>query len=110
MRKQFMFRLTKPLALIVLFIWTGSFLQAQISLSLVDAVDSAMVRSPEIKQYQSNLRQKQMVNRSSIGVFLPKVDVVGGYSYFSQNPEINMSLVKGSMDDIAGKYGAVNMA
>jgi outer membrane protein TolC len=80
---------------------------AQLQLSLQDAVDSAMVRSAEIKQYQSNLLQKELANKSSTGLLLPKVDLVGGYSYFSQNSEVNMSLVKESIDDVAGKYGAI---
>ena len=80
---------------------------AQLNLSLQDAVDSALVRSPEIKQYQSALQQKQMANKSSTGLLLPKVDLIGGYSYFSKSPEVNMSLVKESIDDVAGKYGTV---
>ena len=101
------FRQVKVLLFLMLLSgWTSSGF-AQLNLSLQDAIDSAMTRSPEIKMYRSNLQQKEMANRSSTGLFLPKVDLLGGYSYFSQNPEVNMSLVKGSIDDVAGKYGAV---
>ena len=95
------------LLLIIAFLLTGFTTKAQITLSLQSAVDSAMSRSSEIKKYQANLQQKEMFNKSSIGTFLPKVDVMGGYTYFSQNPEVNMSLVKESIDDVAGTYGAV---
>ena len=81
--------------------------KAQLTLSLQDAVDSAMCRSPEIKKYQANLQQKEMFSKSSTEAFLPKVDLVGGYTFFSQNPEVNMSLVKEFIDDVVGKYGAV---
>ena len=97
----------KPLSFLFLLCFTLSIsAQAQLELSLKDAVDSAISRNPEVKQYQYNLLHKQYINNSSTGMFLPKVDLVGGYTYFSQNSEVNMSLVKGSVDHIAAGYGA----
>ena len=107
MAKQYGIKIVKPIALLLIFIATSNFAQAQLSLSLQDAVDSAMSRNPEIKQYQSSLEKRQYVNKSSSGAFLPKVNLVGGYSYFSQNTEVNMGLMKESVDHIAGVYGAV---
>jgi outer membrane protein TolC len=47
------------------------------------------------------------MQKASVGNYLPSVDVIGGYTYFSANPEINMSQVKTSVDDMFGKYGVV---
>jgi len=73
-------------SLVFFLFFIGDQASAQLPLSLKDAVDSAMSRSPDIKQYQANLTQKQYYNKSSVGAFLPKVDVVGGYTFFSQIP------------------------
>lgn len=81
--------------------------QQTLSLSLKAAVDSALNNNIKIKQYKQVVMQKQFLNKAASGNFFPSIDVMGGYTYFSKNPEINMSQVKGSVDDMFGKYGVV---
>jgi len=104
------FRLTK----IYLIIFAVFVLQLQpmfgqqaLRLSLKAAVDSALNNNSKIQQYKQVVLQKQFLNKAAVGNFFPSIDVLGGYTYFSQNPEINMSQVKGSVDDLFGKYGVV---
>ena len=80
--------------------------QQVIKLDLRSAVDSALNNNNKIKQYQQVVQQKNYLNKAAVGNFLPSIDLAGGYTYMSQNPEINMDQVKGSIDNIAGKYGA----
>jgi len=84
-----------------------SWSQETVVLSLQSAVDSALRNNIKIQQYQQVVLQKEYLSKAAVGNFLPSVDVIGGYTYFSKNPEINMSQVKGSIDEMFGKYGAV---
>lgn len=77
----------------------------ELNISLKDAIDSAMVNNPKIQQYQQVVFQKEYLQKASVGEFFPSIDVLGGYTYLSKNPEINMSQVKGSIDNVAGLYG-----
>ena len=100
------------IASFVILLWAVSFsdaLQAQepVKISLSSAVDSAMQNNNKIRQYRQAVYEKERMVKASTGNFLPSVDVVGGYTYFSKNSEINMETVKESVDDVAGKYGAV---
>jgi len=97
---------------LVIFLYSLTFsdtLQAQeyIKISLSSAVDSAMQNNNKIRQYKQAVYEKERMVKASTGNFLPSVDVIGGYTYFSRNSEINMETVKESVDDVAGKYGAV---
>ncbi len=96
----------------VILLWAVSFsdtLQAQepVKISLSSAVDSAMQNNNKIRQYKQAVYEKERMVKASTGNYLPSVDVMGGYTYFSKNSEINMETVKESVDDVAGKYGAV---
>lgn len=81
--------------------------QQTLRLSLRDAVDSALINNIKIQQYKQVVLQKQYLSKAATGNFFPSIDLLGGYTYFSKNPEINMSQVKGSVDDMFGKYGVV---
>jgi outer membrane protein TolC len=81
--------------------------QQILNLSLKAAVDSALNNNIKIQQYKQVVLQKQYLSKAALGNFFPSVDIVGGYTYFSKNPEINMSQVKSSIDDLFGKYGVV---
>ncbi|NPA38043.1 MAG: TolC family protein [Chlorobi bacterium] len=81
--------------------------QSNVTVTLIAAIDSAMKNNSKIRQYNQVLLEKNMMQKASTGNFLPSIDVMGGYTYFSKNSEINMETVKESMDDVAGKYGAV---
>jgi len=80
--------------------------QEVISVSLSSAVDSAMRNNSKIKQYRQAVYEKEHLKKASVGNYFPSIDVVGGYTYFSENPEVNMSKVKESVDDMFGKYGS----
>ena len=95
-------------ALFTLLICSTSLLgQQSVSLSLEAAVDSALINNGKIRQYQQVVLQKKYLSKAASGNFFPSIDMMGGYTYFSKNPEINMSQVKGSIDDMFGKYGVV---
>lgn len=80
--------------------------QQCIEFDLRSAVDSALINNQKIKQYQHVVSQKEMLNKAATGNFLPSVDLMGGFTYLSKNPEVNMDQVKGSIDDMFGHYGA----
>jgi outer membrane protein TolC len=81
--------------------------ETTLRLNLEAAVDSALNNNVKIQQYKSALLEKEYLSKAAIGNFFPSIDVMGGYTYFSKNPEINMGQVKESVDDMFGKYGVV---
>jgi outer membrane protein TolC len=81
--------------------------QDTVYMSLSSAVDSALRNNSLIRRYRQAVKEKEYMQKASVGNYLPSVDVIGGYTYFSANPEINMSQVKTSVDDMFGKYGVV---
>ena len=81
--------------------------QQKLNLSLKAAVDTALNNNIKIQQYKQAVMQKEYLSKAASGNFFPSIDIMGGYTYFSQNPEINMGQVKGSIDDMFGKYGVV---
>ena len=83
------------------------FSQQSISLSLQQAIDSAMANNEKLKQYREAVYEKEYMKKASTGNYFPQVSINAGYTWFSQNSEINMSQVKESMDNVAGRYGAV---
>ena len=100
-----------PALLLLLFLLPGflsNALNAQqvIRISLSSAVDSAMRNNRKIRQYRQAVYEKEHLKKASVGNYFPSVDVIGGYTYLSKNPEVNMSKVKESVDDMFGKYGA----
>lgn len=100
---------TNVILLLFTFIFSSQVLVCQqtLDLSLEAAVDSALNNNVKIKQYKQTVLQKEYLSKAASGNFFPSIDVMGGYTYFSKNPEINMSQVKESVDDMFGKYGVV---
>ncbi len=88
----------------LLFIALSLSLQSQ-DLRLADAIASALQNNPKIKQQQQAVIQKEYGLKAAKGNYLPTVDLLGGYTYLSENIEINMEQVKGSLDDMLAKYG-----
>ncbi len=80
--------------------------QQIIELDLRSAVDSALLNNNKIIQYRQVITQKEFLNKAAVGNFLPSIDLAGGYTYLSENPQVNMEQVKGSMDEMFGTYGA----
>ncbi len=91
---------------IIFLLSTAQLVSAQ-EISLAAAVDQALNNSLSIKQSTSKMQQQEALRSGTVGMFLPKVSVTGGYTWFNGNPEINMEQVKPAIDDMAGKYGAV---
>ena len=83
----------------------GAGLNAQ-RVSLSKAISDAMDHNLDIQQQQQRVKQADAYNQSSVGWFLPKVTVMGGYTWFNQDMEINMKMIKPALDDVAGIYGA----
>ncbi len=80
--------------------------QDTLQVSLVSAIDSAMLNNNRIKQYKRAVLEKEEMTKASVGNFLPSIDILGGYTYMSENPEVNMSKVKESVDQMFGYYGS----
>ena len=80
--------------------------QDTLKVTLVAAIDSAMNNNSKILRYKQAVYEKEHLRKASMGNYFPSIDLLGGYSYMSKNPEVNMSTVKGSIDDMFGKYGA----
>jgi len=93
--------------LFTFFITGKAIAQDTVFMTLSTAVDSALINNSKIRRFKEAVAEKEYMQKASVGNFLPSVDVVGGYTYFSANPEINMSQVKESVDDMFGKYGVV---
>lgn len=79
--------------------------EATLRLTLSAAIDSAMRNNAKIRQYEEAVAQKEYKKRAAVGNFFPSIDVNGGFTWLSQNPEINMSLVKGSIDNLLIGFG-----
>ena len=77
------------------------------NISLNDAVQLAIHNNLEIKQSESQIKQKKALQEGATGLMLPKISLTGGYTWFNGNPEVNMKQFKPAIDDMAGKYGAV---
>jgi len=103
-------RLLLTTVILNLFIFFSSqllFGQQTLQLSLEAAVDTALNNNIKIQQYKQAVLQKEYLSKAAVGNFFPSIDVMGGYTYFSKNPEVNMGQVKESVDDMFGKYGVV---
>ncbi len=83
-------------------------LQAQkpvLRLSLKAALDTAMQNNAKIREYHEKTEQKKYLRKSAMGNFFPTISANGGFTWLSKNPEINMSMFKGSIDDMVSKLG-----
>jgi len=85
-------------------------LQAQkpvLRLSLKAALDTAMQNNAKIREYHEKTEQKKYLKKLAVGNFFPSISVNGGVSWMSQNPEINMSPLKKSIDNLLTNYGTI---
>ncbi len=97
---------TRIIFILFLVFSINAFPQQIVSLSIEQAIDSAMANNQKLKQYREAVYEKEYLKKASTGNYFPQLSVNAGYTWFSQNSEINMSQVKGSIDDMAGRYGA----
>jgi outer membrane protein TolC len=75
-------------------------------ITLSKAIDEAMQHNLELQQQQKRVMQADAYNQSGVGWFLPKVSVNAGYTWFNQDMELNMGMIKPTLDELAGVYGA----
>ena len=75
--------------------------------NLSAALESALQNNTKIKEFREKTEQKKYLKKSAVGNFFPSISVNGGFSWMSQNPEVNMSLLKGSIDDLMTNYGSI---
>ena len=75
-------------------------------ISISEALEISYNNNEKIKRYSERVQQKIYKNKAAKGNFLPSINLIGGYTYLSENMEVNTSQVKNSIDDLAGKYGA----
>jgi len=76
-----------------------------IHLNLQAAVDSAMRNNSQIRQYHEFVREKKYLVNVAKGNYFPSVNTNGGYSWLNKDPEINMDLVKNSLDANVQQFG-----
>lgn len=75
------------------------------NISLSDAIVYGIQHNEQILRQKEVVFQKEYEHAAMKGNFLPKITAAGGYTYLSENVQINMEQVKGSLDDVLSKYG-----
>ncbi len=76
-----------------------------IHLSLQAAVDSTMRNNSQIRQYHEFVREKKYLVNVAKGNYFPTVNANGGYTWLNKNTEVNMDLVKNSLDANVQQFG-----
>ncbi len=97
----------KAVAIMAWVLLIPAYIHAQqpvLKVTLSAAIDSAMLNNAKVKQYREKMEQKKYLQKSATGNFFPSINVNGGYSWFSQNAEINMSMFKESVDNMLIGY------
>jgi outer membrane protein len=107
MKKQIGIFMESPLSVlvIILFITTCTYGQER-KISISEALELSYANNEKIKRYSERVQQKVYEDKAAKGNFLPSVNIIGGYTYLSENAEVNTSQIKNSLDDLGGKYGA----
>ncbi|UBM61076.1 TolC family protein [Candidatus Sulfidibacterium hydrothermale] len=89
----------------VLLLPSGAKAQQQaVRLNLSAALDSALQNNARIRQYREKVEQKKYMKKSAMGNFFPTINVNGGFTWLSQNAEINMDMFKASVDNMMIGY------
>ncbi|MDV7138408.1 TolC family protein [Maribacter sp. TH_r10] len=95
--------------MMALFIMTSftSYLSAQErEISIAEALELSYNNNEQIKRYIERVKQKTYEDKAAMGNFLPSVNLLGGYTYLSENIEVNSSQMSSSLDELGGKYSA----
>jgi len=82
--------------------------EQQISIS--EALQISYANNEKIKQYNERLQQKVYEDKAAKGNFLPSLNLLGGYSYLSENIEVSTSQISTTLDNLGAKYGAAFVA
>ncbi len=83
---------------------SSSIAKAQ-DISLSEAIAYGIEHNEEILRQKEVVLQKEYEHAAMKGNFLPKITAAGGYTYLSENMQINTEQIKGSLDDVLSKYG-----
>lgn len=99
-------RLSTKIAFLVILMLTGYAKAQERHLSISEALELSYANNNKIKQYNERVQQKVHEDQAAKGNFLPSINLLGGYTYLSENIEINTAQVSSSLDELGGKYGA----
>ena len=94
------------MTLLVMMLFTSYVKGQEREISISDALELSYNNNEKIKRYYERVQQKIYEDKAAKGNFLPSVNFLGGYTYLSENMEVNTSQLKSSLDDLGGKYGA----
>lgn len=75
-------------------------------ISLSEALDLSYNNNEQIKRYSERVKQKTYEDKAAMGNFMPSVNLAGGYTYLSENIEVNSSQMSSSLNDLGGLYSA----
>lgn len=95
-------RFLSTVVIVYLFSLISGSLYAQ-TLSLNDAINTALANNPLIKQYVEKNEQKQFENLNSWGNFLPKINISGSYNHLNDPMEINLEPIRQAMITLQSK-------
>ncbi|EPR66356.1 TolC family protein [Cyclobacterium qasimii] len=113
MKNQVRIRYKVPLGgmtFLIMMVFT-SYVQAQVrEISISEALELSYTNNEKVKQYGERVQQKVNEDKAAKGNFLPSLNIVGGYTYLSDNIQVNTSQIQSSLDDLGGKYGAAFVA
>ncbi len=92
----------KLFSFLLLFSYT---LNGQNTISLADAVKISLTQNNTLKRFKEKIKEKEAENEAAFGNYLPKVTLIGSYTYMGDNIKINTAHVKKSLDEIIARYG-----
>jgi outer membrane protein TolC len=79
-------------------------------IGISEALEISYANNSKIKQFNERVQQKVSEDKAAKGNFLPSINLLGGYTYLSENVEVNTSQISSSLDELGGKYGAAFVA
>ncbi|MBQ0786132.1 MAG: TolC family protein [Oceanihabitans sp.] len=96
-----------PLRVIVIMVFITTYTYGQErKISISQALELSYSNNEKIKRYTERVQQKVYEDKAAKGNFLPSVNIIGGYTYLSENMEVNTSQIESSLDGLGAKYGA----
>jgi outer membrane protein TolC len=107
MKKRIGIFMESPLRVIAILLLITTYTYGQErKISISEALEISYTNNEKIKRYSERVQQKIYDDKAAKGNFLPSVNILGGYTYLSENAKVNTSQVKNSLDDLGGRYGA----
>lgn len=97
---------TTILYLLVMVAFTTHVNGQEQEISIAEALDLSYRNNEQIKRYSERVKQKIYEDKAAKGNFLPSISLMGGYTYFSENIEMNSSQMSSSLDELGGLYSA----